>query len=162
MSFSPEQLAILALTLLVGLCLGYLAGSGGNWKRRYREIEAERRDLRAERDAAIKDRDLRIEAANTRIAELERGNGATIGAGTAAAIGAGVRGVDDLTAIRGIDRDREVTLNEAGYARYRDIAKIGPNDVVALEGRLGLRPGTIAAERWVEQADALSRGKIAV
>ncbi|MDZ7896251.1 MAG: hypothetical protein U5M50_15570 [Sphingobium sp.] len=159
MSFSPNDLAIYGLILVIGLCLGLMMSGSGKWKTRYRDMKTERDAALNERKALERERDIRIDAANKRIAELERDGRAGIGAGTAAAVAGGVRGADDLTLIAGIDRQREVQLNEAGISRFKQIAKLRADDELALEGRLGLPPRTIEQERWLEQADLLNRGK---
>ena len=152
--FSGNQLAILGLVLILGLALGMLLAGGGRWKRRAHTLEAENRKLAGERDAASKEHAARYEAASKRIAELEHSHG-PIGPGTATAVAGGVRGHDDLTRINGIDRDKEVAINEGGYQRYTDISKMSASDAAALEGRLGLAAGTIDKEDWRGQAKAL-------
>jgi predicted flap endonuclease-1-like 5' DNA nuclease len=96
-------------------------------------------------------------AANERIAELER-HAPPIGTDTAAAVGAAARGGrDDLSLIRGVDRGGETRLNDLHIYRYRDLTRLSAEDEAALEGRMGLEPGTIAREEWREQAALLER-----
>lgn len=152
MAFTTNQWAILFLVLVLGWLLGLASRSGGGkWRRRYEEERAEHAALREGQDA-------RVAAANARIAELER-HAPAIGAGTAGGIAAAASGRrDDLSLIRGLGRDGETRLNDAGYHSYRDVARLNGSDEAALEGRLGLEPGTIACEDWRGQADLLARG----
>lgn len=145
-AFTVNQWAIVALVLVAGWLLGLLSRTGGaKWRRAYEEER--------DRHAA------RIEAANARIAELER-HAPAVGAGTAGSIAAAARGgVDDLTRIRGIDHEGEVRLNDAGIHRFKDLANLSATDEGALEGRLGLAPGTVTREQWREQAALLQAGK---
>jgi predicted flap endonuclease-1-like 5' DNA nuclease len=145
LDFTPNQWAIVGLVLVLGWLLGLLSRSGGaRW----------RREARAENAARI-EAERRLEAANARIVELER-LAHPVAPGTAGAIGAAAAGRrDDLALIRGIGRDREVRLNEAGLHSYHDVAALSEADARALEARLGLSDGTIARERWREQAITL-------
>jgi predicted flap endonuclease-1-like 5' DNA nuclease len=151
--FTTNQWAILALIFVAGLLLGMMARSGsGRWRR---EAAAER----TARIEAERTYEARIKAANARIAELEA-SAPAVGIGTAGAIGAAARGArDDLALIRGIGRGGETRLNEAGYHSYRDVESMSASDEAALEGRLGLDPGTIGREGWREQAAMLRQGK---
>lgn len=145
LDFTANQWAIVGLVLVLGWLLGLLSRSGGaRW----------RREARAERDARIA-AERRLEAAHTRIAELER-LAHPVAPGTAGAVGAAAAGRrDDLSLIRGIGREHELRLNEAGVHSYRDLATLGDRDAAALEDRLGLASGTIAREHWREQAATL-------
>jgi len=49
-------------------------------------------------------------------------------------------------------------LNALGINRYSDITALSPQDEAVLEGRMGIAPGTIADERWREQAEMLRQG----
>ncbi|MET0370208.1 MAG: hypothetical protein ABW039_02405 [Sphingobium sp.] len=151
MSFTINEIALLVVALLIGLVLGAMMGGGGKYKRRWRDEE------RAHK-LAIKDRDMRLDAANKRIAELERGTG-PIGAGTAAAVAGAVHGRDDLTRIRTVSSADEIALNEAGYHRYRQIATLSEEQQATLEARLGLKPGVIARDEWRDQARLLDDRK---
>ena len=146
--FTVNQWAILGLVLVLGWLLGLMSRSGGRrWKRAYREELDAHRAYRAETEA-------RIDAANERIAELERH-------APGSAIGAAARGRrDDLTRIRGIDGDTELRLNESGFSSFRDLARLSRSDEAALEGKLGLAPGRIERENWRDQAALLARGRI--
>lgn len=148
--FTIEQWVILFLVFVLGWVLGLMSRSGAaHWRR---ELEAER----AAHAETRRQHDARIAAANERITELERRTPATGLSG--GAIGAAARGTrDDLTAIRGIDAQEELRLNEAGYHSYRDIEKMSDSDEAALEGRLGYEPGHIAREGWREQAAELRK-----
>jgi predicted flap endonuclease-1-like 5' DNA nuclease len=149
MGFTANQWAILALVLILGWLIGLLSRSGGaRWRRAYEGEIAARRDAEAQ-----------LAASRERIAELERQGGHPVGPGTAGAIGAAAAGNrDDLALIRGVGRDREISLNDAGLYRYRQIEALSDSDAAALETRLGLKSGTIAYEEWREQA-ALLREK---
>jgi predicted flap endonuclease-1-like 5' DNA nuclease len=147
MSFSINELVVLALVLVLGWLLGLASRSGGA---KYRDEAASER---ARADAA----EARIEASNTRIAELER-NSHPVGAATAGSIAAAARGGrDDLALIRGIGHRGEVQVNDAGIHRFSQLASLSDHDAAALEGRLGAQPGTIAREEWREQAATLAK-----
>jgi len=152
--FTTNQWVILGLVLVLGWLLGLASRSGsGRWKRAYHE----------ERDAHAlyrRENEARIEAANKRIAELDR-YAPPIGAGTAAAVGAAASGRrDNLSEIRGINNDLELRLNECGIHSFRELARLDGADEAALEGRLGLEPGRIAGEAWRDQAAMLARGHV--
>lgn len=147
--FSTNQWAILGLVLVLGWLLGLASRSGAaKWKRAYHQERDAHVAYRAESDA-------RIKASNERIAELNR-HAPLVGAGTASAVGAAARGNrDELSKINGIDSDLEIRLNECGVHSFRDIAALNRTDEAALEGRLGLAPGTIERDAWKAQAAAL-------
>lgn len=154
LSFTTNQWIVVGLVLVLGWLLGLLSHSGS---RKWKLALAEERDRRI---AIERDRDARLEAANARIAELERGPG-TLAPGTAASIAAAANGTrDDLSLIRGIDGPLETRLNEQGVHSFRDVARLTGSDAAALEIRLGLEPGRIAAEHWAEQAEVLARGGV--
>ncbi|MBC7986445.1 MAG: hypothetical protein H7X93_07215 [Sphingomonadaceae bacterium] len=155
--FTPETWIVLGLVLLAGVLLGGLMGSGGKWKRRYREEHDRYVALERERETLERGHEARVQASNERIAELER-NAPAIGAGTGAAIAGGVRGSDDLSVIHGIGRDGEVRLNELGFHRYKQVARMSEEDAARVEGQLGAEPGRIERERWREQAAMLASG----
>ncbi|HEY0315924.1 MAG TPA: hypothetical protein VGC28_06635 [Sphingomonas sp.] len=146
MGFTANQWAILALVLILGWLIGLLSRSGGaRWRRAYEEERAARQTAESQ-----------LAASRERIAELERQSGHPVGPGTAGAIGAAAAGNrDDLALIRGVGRDREISLNDAGIYRYRQIEALSDGDAATLETRLGLKSGTIAYEEWREQAAAL-------
>lgn len=150
MSFTMNDVALLAIVLLVGLVLGLMMSGRGKYRRLWRDEQVAHRQT-------IKDRDSRIEAADNRIAAMERQSGPT-GHGTSAAMAGAVRSRDDLSQIRGVSQAQEIALNEAGYHRYGQIAVINAEQEATLEARLGLKPGTITREEWREQALALERG----
>ncbi|WP_136161943.1 hypothetical protein [Sphingomonas flavalba] len=154
MNLTSDEWVYVTFLLLLAFVVGLLVrGGSGKWKRalaREREAHAA---LRADHEA-------RIAAANARIAELERQlPGADPLAGGAIAAAAAGRH-DDLTLIRGIDRDGEARLNAAGIHGYRAIEALSAEEEAALEGRLGFAPGRIANEQWREQAALLRAGKI--
>ena len=152
MSFTMNELALLLIALAVGWLLGLMMSGRGKYRQLWRDEQIAHR-------TAIKERDARIEAANTRIAELERQSAGPIGPGTAAAVAGAVHGRDDLSRIRGISQAQEVSLNEAGYHRFGQIAAINGEQEATLEARLGLKPGTITHEDWRGQAVELERGE---
>lgn len=150
MSFTMNDVALLAIVLLVGLLLGLMMSGRGKYRRLWRDEQIAHRQT-------IKDRDMRIEAANARISELDRQSG-PIGTGTATAVAGAARGRDDLSRISGISQQQEIALNEAGYHRYGQIAALNAEQEATLEARLGLKPGTIADEDWRGQALSFEQG----
>lgn len=152
MSFTMNDIALLGIALIIGLLLGMMVSGRGRFKRLWQ-------DEKVAHHAAIKDRDARLHAAEARITELERQLAGPIGAGTATAVAGAVHGRDDLSRIDGISQAQEVTLNEAGYHRYSQIAALNAEQEATLEARLGLAPGTIAQADWRGQARALDRGE---
>lgn len=151
MTFTPNEIVLLGLTLLIGLLLGLMMSGRGKYKRLWRE------ELMSHRLTA-KDRETRIADANARIAELETRRGPN-GTGTAAAIGGAAQGRDDLTAIRTISTQDEIALNEAGYHSYSQIAAMSAEQQATIEARLGRMPGLIARDEWPEQARMLADGQ---
>lgn len=171
---TPLQFIALALTLLAGLLLGMALGSGGRqWRTRF---DGERDAHNATRERAHAE----LSAANARIRELqaendrletalvERRGGAVPATDPAASQGdrsAAMRswfygGTDVLTRIRGIDEQRERALNQAGLRHFRDIETLPPEDEVPLEVHIGVPRGTIADQRWREQAALLRAGNV--
>ena len=153
MAISINQLALYALVLILGWLLGLLSRSGGGkWQQRY----IAERDARLALEQAHVDRD---KAARARIAELER-TAPAVGAGTAGAVAAAASGQrDDLALIRGVGHTHEVRLNEAGIHRFVELSRMSDAEAAAIDGRLGLTPGTIAREEWREQAALLASGR---
>ncbi|HET8613020.1 MAG TPA: hypothetical protein VFL92_09675, partial [Sphingomonas sp.] len=159
MPFTGNQWAIVVLVLILGWLLGLLSRPGsGRWKRELAEQRRALEEERKRREAA----EARINASNERIAELERQTAAhPIGAGTAGSVAAAARGGrDDLALIRGVGREGEIRLNDAGVHSYRDVEKLSDTEAATLEGRLGLEPGTIARQEWREQAALLREHKL--
>lgn len=152
MSFTMNEIALLGIALIIGLVLGLMISGRGKYKRLWREEQTAHRQT-------IQDRDQRLEAANERIAELERHPG-PIGPGTATAVAGAAYGRDDLTLISGVSLQDEIALNEAGYHRYPQIATLSDEQQATLEARLGRAPGTIHREEWPEQAKLLKEGKL--
>ncbi len=64
---------------------------------------------------------------------------------------------DDLTRIRGIDRDLGAKLIGLGVRRYADIANWKRNDIQLIADRLGMN-GRVERENWIEQAQVLAKG----
>lgn len=178
--FTTNQWAIIALVFILGWLLGLFTLAGGRkWRKGYEAERAARiaaeedrdrlaarvSELDGERDQRIaleKEREghlARATAANSRIAELERDRPAAIDGSIAASVAAAAAGKrDDLARIYGIGRSGEIKLNELGIHRYAEITSLSASDEAALEGRLGVAPGTIADERWREQAEMLRNG----
>jgi predicted flap endonuclease-1-like 5' DNA nuclease len=180
LDFSVNQTIIMGLVLLLGCALGLMMRSGAKkWRLAYQrerdwriaaesardrndarvtELEAENArlvDIEKERDTHV----AHVQTANNRIAELEKDR-PFINADTAGSIAAAASGHrDDLARIFGVGRSGETRLNDLGIHSYADIIKLKSADEAALEARLGAVPGTIAEERWREQADLLKHGK---
>jgi len=149
--FTTNQWAILFLVLVLGWLLGLVSRSGGKkWKRAYE----------AERDARV-DEQAELEAARTRIAELEDDGTSTVVA-PAPVVTTDTLDLarDDLSRIRGIGAAGQRRLNEEGIYRYSDITGMTPEDEAALEQRLGADDGYIEQEQWRDQAALLEAGKI--
>lgn len=179
--FTTNQWAIVALIFILGWLLGLLTLAGGrNWRKGYENERAARIAAEAERDrlasrvteldgehdrriALEKERDAHLahaNAANARIAELERDRPPAIDGATSASVAAAAAGKrDDLARIFGLGRSGEIKLNELGIHRYAEIIALSSAEESSLEGRMGLAPGTIADERWREQATMLNQGQ---
>ncbi|TCM77323.1 50S ribosomal protein L21 [Rhodovulum steppense] len=89
---------------------------------------------------------------------------AAIGAGSVASAASGVvaakpaaAGGDDLKKLSGVGPAMEKKFHEAGITRYAEIAAWTPEQVAAMEERLGTK-GKIEKEGWVEQAKTLVQG----
>jgi len=150
MTFTLNDLALLLIALVIGIVLGMMMSGRGKYRRAWHDEQAVHR-------SAVKDRDARLEAAQARIAELERHAAAPAAAGIATTAVGTTHGRDDLSRINGVSQAQEVALNEAGYQRYGQIAALNAEQEATLEARLGLKPGTIAQEDWRGQALALDR-----
>ena len=166
---TPTQYAVLALLLVAGWLFGLASHPGGRkWRARYdveRESHAQYR----------KDTEARIAAQDKRIAELEREN-ATLGrerGAAAVAVPAAARpddapergtwmgsaAHDELSRIRGIDATLEERLRAARINSFAGIEAIPANGETALEREIGVPDGTIAEQRWREQAAMLREGR---
>ena len=178
--FTTNQWVVLALVLILGWFLGLFTLSGGRkWRKGFEQERAARiaadaecdrlsarlADLEGERDRRValeQEREnhiARAAAANDRIAQLEKDRAPGF-AGTAGSIAAAASGQrDDLALIFGIGRGGEIKLNELGIHRYAEIIALSRTEEAALEGRMGIAPGTIEDERWREQAEMLRKGK---
>uniref|UniRef100_UPI0035CA264F hypothetical protein n=1 Tax=uncultured Sphingomonas sp. TaxID=158754 RepID=UPI0035CA264F len=66
---------------------------------------------------------------------------------------------DDLTGIRDIDAGLATRLFALGIVRFEDIEQLSAEDEIVLEQRLALPAGTIAIDRWREQAMLLRAGE---
>ena len=183
MQFTTNEWAILLLVLVLGWLIGLLSREGaGRWRRAYESERARNQDLLTTHEA-------RDRLAQERIAELERrpvGSGAGLSSasasaashvghdhsdhlhgddrrpafGAASGIGAAASGRhDDLARIDGIGAEGHSRLNAFGVTSYRDIVGMTAADEAALEARMGLASGTIARQRWREQAELLDTGR---
>lgn len=65
---------------------------------------------------------------------------------------------DKLTLIRGIDDHRSAALYKLGITSFAKIAGWTASDVKWARDALGLKPGVIEGENWVEQAKILASG----
>lgn len=180
--FNTNQWIVLALVLVLGWFLGLLTLSGRRkWRKAFEEERAARIAADTERDrlgarlaelesererriAAERDRDssvVRAHATDERITETENGRHRSFvnpdAPGAIAAAAAGRR--DDLSLIFGVGRSGEMKLNDLGIFRFADIISLSLSQEAELEERMGLAPGTIADERWRDQADMLRKGK---
>jgi predicted flap endonuclease-1-like 5' DNA nuclease len=178
-AFTTNQWAILALVLILGWFLGWLSFAGGHrWRRAFEQERAARIAADAENDrlgaklAELEgERERRIEIERERDAVLARardGGGRVMPTATrrsfvnpdAASIAAAASGNrDDLALIFGVGRPGEIKLNNLGIHRYADIVSMSLADEAELEDRMGLAQGTIADERWRDQAEMLRKGK---
>ncbi len=163
---TPTQFAVLALLLFAGWLLGLASSSGGKkWKQRFRDEEAAHKAYRNEVAADLKTRDERLRAIEVERDQLAKERSATAAAATTTAAATASSsggffgwGRDNLSRIRGIDSDLEHALGQRGIKTYRAIENLSEADERALEDDLRLRPGTIDAERWREQAAMLREG----
>jgi len=153
-SFTANQWAILVLVLLLGWLLGLVSRSGGaKWRRAYESERDARIEEQREHSAAL-------DAANARVAEMERARpAATIPARPAATAATLDLTRDDLARIRGVGAGGERRLNAEGIHRYADIVNLSPAEEAALEERMGADHGYIEQEEWREQAALLAAGK---
>ncbi|WP_070152726.1 hypothetical protein [Sphingobium phenoxybenzoativorans] len=153
---------MLGITLLIGFIFGLFVSNAGKHKRRWREEARLRERLEKERAALIRDRDSALAHRDARIAELERKDATPAPVNPALvniAGGSAADGRDRLSVITGIDPQDEIRLNEAGYYRYDQIARLGSSDERALEDQMQRGRGSIRDEHWREQAKLLADGK---
>jgi predicted flap endonuclease-1-like 5' DNA nuclease len=68
---------------------------------------------------------------------------------------------DDLMRIKGIGPRLAKTLIDMGIVYYRQIKAWSPDDIAAVDGRLGVFAGRIERDNWVEQARLLDANDIA-
>jgi len=64
---------------------------------------------------------------------------------------------DDLTRIKGIGKVTAARLQKEGFVRFDQIAALSEDEIPQLEEKLGLFPGKIKREKWIEQARSLSK-----
>ena len=69
-------------------------------------------------------------------------------------------GSDDLLLLKGVGPRLATQLNEMGFRKFEQLARLGPTEVERLEERLGALRGRLTRDRVVEQADYLSRNDI--
>jgi predicted flap endonuclease-1-like 5' DNA nuclease len=154
-NFTTSQWVVVFLVLVLGWLLGLISRSGGaKWRRAY-QAECDARAAEQRDNAAA------LDAANKRIAELERAVPAAVVAPPACTATAATLDLtrDELARIRGIGPVGEGDLNEQGLYRYTDITGMSAAEEAALEDRLGADRGYIEQERWREQAALLAEGK---
>ncbi len=107
---------------------------------RVRDLEGEQLTTRRELEAArVAEQDLRqqLETARTQVADSTG---------------------DDLQAIRGIGPKLSKKLQGAGIHRYADLAALDPARVTDLAARLGVAPGRIERDGWIDAARRLAGG----
>ena len=165
---TPTQWVALALTLLAGWLLGLGSASGGaRWRERFEDEEIEHASYRHQAETDLREANRRIRDLEAEVEKLRKAAAAAPVAEAAAAApaesGSAWRGWfgwgrDNLSRIKGIDAAREKRLNELGIKTYREIEKMTPDDEAALEQRLEMEKGAIAAEQWREQAALLRAG----
>ncbi|MDF7775037.1 hypothetical protein P1X14_07255 [Sphingomonas sp. AOB5] len=164
-----SQFAGLGLTLVAGWFFGMASAPGGRkWRELYEEESVDLANYRHQAESDLKD-------ANRRVRDLEAENAKLVAAAATAPVavaaaakaeepaGGGWRGWfgwgrDNLSRIKGIDEAREKRLNELGIKTYREIEKMTAEDEAALEQRLEMEKGGIAAGHWREQAALLRAG----
>jgi len=167
---TPTQFAALALMLFAGWLLGLGSSSGGRkWRERYEDEAGDHAGYRHQAETDLKEANRRVRDLEAECEKLKRDATVAAAAAPVAAVaaseesGAGWRGWfgwgrDNLSRIRGVDDAREKRLNELGIKTYREIEKMTAEDEAALEQRLEMAPGAIAAEEWREQAALLRAG----
>ncbi len=163
---TATQFAALALTLVAGLLLGLgFAPGGSRWRERFQDEELEHSSYRHQAETDLRESQRRVRDLEAEVARLQRDAAAAPEPAPAAETesGGGWRGWfgwgrDNLSRIKGIDDAREKRLNELGIKTYRELEKMTADDEAALEQRLEMEKGTIAAEQWREQAALLRAG----
>ncbi len=66
---------------------------------------------------------------------------------------------DDLTAIRGLGNTLEHRLNRLGISRYRQLARMTPENAKWVASRIRVLGGRILRDRWAEQARRMHKSK---
>ncbi len=66
---------------------------------------------------------------------------------------------DDLTAIRGLGTVLEHRLNRLGIYRYRQLARMTPENTKWIASRIRVLGGRILRDRWAQQARMMHRSK---
>jgi len=162
---TPTQWIALALTLIAGWLLGLGSASGGKrWRERFEDEEIEHASYRHQAEIDLKEANRRIRDLEAECEKLKKADPAPAAAAVASEpAGSAWRGWfgwgrDNLSRIKGIDDAREKRLNELGIKTYREIEKMTADDEAALEQRLEMEKGAIAAEQWREQAALLRAG----
>jgi predicted flap endonuclease-1-like 5' DNA nuclease len=78
-----------------------------------------------------------------------------------AGIVAAERDSDDLSQLKGVGPKLVALLSELGVTRFDQIAAWTPDEIEAIDARLGTFKGRIARDNWIEQAAFLAKGDIA-
>lgn len=164
---TPTMWVALLLVLIAGWLLGLASRSGGRkWRARLQDAETAHAEYRRTTERELDEARRRIrtlEDENAALARTDAARPAVVAAPVDTAADQGWRGWfgwgrDNLARIRGVDEGGEKRLNELGIKTYREIETMNAEDEAVLEERLGLAPGTIARERWREQAAMLRTG----
>ncbi len=150
MSFTLNEIALLLIAMAIGLVLGLMLSGRGKYKRAFR-------DERRAHAETVKAQEARDKATEKRIAELEAQQARPVSpvATSPVATQGSAPARDQLSRISGIDPQREIALNEAGYHRYDQIVAMNAEQEATMEARLGLTPGTVARDDWRGQARSL-------
>ena len=65
---------------------------------------------------------------------------------------------DNLQTLKGVGPKLAAQLNANGFVRFDQLARLTPNEVEILDGKMGAFRGRIVRDRLVEQAAYLARG----
>ncbi len=168
-TLDPQIIAIIVITLIVGVFLGMALRSGA---RRQAAVLAERVDgLIRERDTAraeaerlatdLKARDAQIRPLSDEVDKLRRDFARARAGSEAAATPIEARAVDplDLRQLKGVGPKFADKLAAAGITRVDQIAGWSSADVEVIDGQMGEFRGRIEMDRLVDQARLLSEGR---
>ena len=126
-----------------------------------RSLIAVRAERMRELESQIADRDRKVRSFDEQIVALSQQHEATVGrlqrehAEALARATAAARPPDDLKQLHGIGPKFERLLHAAGIRRFAQIAGWTRQDVATVAERLGIRPGRIERDNWVESARRL-------